>query len=153
MDVFSRMKWDRICFVSHISGFSVQALTFDRVKGLIRLEDGYPDEKKVEIPLAEELVVELERCFEDINIDAWAEWNYNPRADGERWSIEVYENDELVLLRIGCNAYPEGYGKWMDFYVGLLLENGIEEIHTCYRKEKEGCIFRKKEFVNLTDEA
>lgn len=151
MNMLSRMKWDRICFVSHISGFSVQAVTFDRMKGVIRLEDGYPDVKKIEIPLSEELIVKVEQCFEDINISGWSEWNYNPCADGEHWSIEVYENNERIFLKKGSNAYPKGYGKWVDLYTSLLLENGIEEIHTCYRMENEGCIFREKEANSLVD--
>lgn len=138
------MKWDRICFVSHISGFSVQTITFDRIKGVICLEDGYANVKKIENSLTEEFIVKVEQCFNDINIDGWAEWNYNPCADGEHWSIDVYENDELIFFRTGSNAYPEGYGKWLDLYADLLMKNEIKEIHTCFRKEMEGCIFRKK---------
>lgn len=139
------IEWDCFFFVSHISvECSVQAIIIDKNKGLVRMEDGYVDSKKIGIPLTKEFLSRVESCFEEIHIFDWPKGSFNPCADGEQWSFEFYRGDERVLLRTGSNAYPNGYGKWIDFYAGLLKDNGITEVYTCYQKEREGCIFREE---------
>jgi len=143
MGISRGIEWDYFAFVSYISGWSVQAIIINKINGVIQLEDGYVETKKIEIPLTKEFIAGMESCFEEINIFDWAKGNYNPCADGEQWSFEFYRGDERILLRSGTNAYPKGYGKWIDFYASLLKDNGVTEVHTCYRIEREGYIFRE----------
>ena len=144
MSTSRTIEWDFFFFVSHISGYSVQVIIVDKKKGMVKLEDGYVDSNKIQLPLTKEFLAEMESCFEAIHLYDWAKGNYNPCADGEQWSFEFYMGSERVLLRIGSNAYPHGYEKWIEFYSRLLKEKGIAEVHTCYQKEREGCIFREE---------
>lgn len=145
MSKADKVEWDLVCFVSHISvEFRVQIVAFDKKNSMIRLEDGFLDLRKVEIPFTEIRANEVEQCFESMDIYSWSNWNYNQYADGEQWTFEFFKAGESVLLKTGSNAYPEGYGKWIDFYSGLFKDNGIMEVSTCYQKEREGYIFYKE---------
>lgn len=143
MGISREVEWDYFVFVSYISGWSVQAITVNKINSVIHLEDGYVDSKKMEIPLTKEFLAGIESCFDEIHIWDWPKVNYNPCVDGEQWSFEFYRGDGRILLRSGANAYPNGYGKWMNVYSSLLKDNGVTEVHTCYRKEREGDIFRE----------
>lgn len=137
------IEWDFLIFTSYISvARSTQAIIIDKKKGLVWLEDGYVDSKKIEMPLTKEFLARVGSCFEEMHIFDWPKVSYNLCADGEQWSFEFYRGNERGLLKTGSNAYPNGYGKWVEFYGSLLMENGIIELHTCYKKEREGCISR-----------
>ena len=54
---------------------------------------------------------------------------------GERCGIQVFVEFNMV------EANLDKYSKQNE----IMTKNEIKEIHTCFRKEMEGCIFRKKE--------
>lgn len=140
MEKSGLIEWNCMSFVSYISvDCSAQTIIVDKNKGVVRLEDGVLAVQKVEIPLTKELLAGVESVLEEMHIFDWPERSLNLGADGEQWTFEFYRGDERILLRSGSRAYPNGYGKWMDFYAGLLKDNGIAEVHTCYRKEQGGC--------------
>lgn len=138
MNMSSEIEWDWFLFTSYISlGINIQTINIDKANKIIKLEDGYFDSNRIEKALTKELLYEIEKCFEKINVYEWPAASHIPCADGELWSFEFYKGNQRVLARIGSNAYPKGYGKWIDFYSRLFRVNGIMEIHTCYRKERE----------------
>jgi len=135
--------WDKMIFVSHISvNATIQTIIVDKKEGKIVLENGYFDLEKVKIPCTEMLLLQLENCLMEMQFQLWPASSYNLGADGERWTMEFYLNDELIFSKTGLNAYPEGYGKWFEFYMDLFHENGIREVHSCYQKEREGLFSR-----------
>lgn len=134
-------EWNKMIFTSYIS-----------VTGQLYMLS--VDEKGVELHIGQGDVIEritlndsihaVKELLYQMNIYAWPIWVYNLVADGERWEFRFYNNGELVFAKYGANAYPMGYGLWYAYLKNVLNAHGEKEIASCYRKDQEGMIQRKK---------
>lgn len=134
-------EWNKMIFTSYISVTS-QCYMLS------------VDEKAVELHIGQGNVIEritlndsihaVKELLYQMNIYVWPIWVYNLVADGERWEFQFYNNGELEFAKCGANAYPMGYGLWYVYLKNVLNAHGEKRIVSCYRKDQEGILQRKK---------